>query len=105
MKDQTVLGQQYGLAPFDPATRAIRRHAWEHERLTSELETMGPLVQSIAELKEQVTGLQLIVVFVKRCVQLLQCRERPMWQYTGVGDSTRCLHENFSSVELVSRVQ
>ena len=28
-----------------------------------------------------------------------------MWQYTGVEESTRCLHEDFSSIELVSRVQ
>ena len=63
------------------------------------------MAQSVAELKEKMTGLQLIAIFVKRCVQPLQCRERPMWQYSGVEDSTRCLHENFSSRELLSRVQ
>ena len=57
VKDQTALGQQYGLAPFDPAARAIRRPAWEHELSSSELEMVEPLIQRVAELKEEATGL------------------------------------------------
>ena len=105
VNDQAAPGQLYGLAPLDPAARAIRQATWEHELSASELEVVEPLAQSVAQLKEQLTGLQLVAIFVKRCVHPLQCRERPMWQYTGVGDSTRCLHEDFSSHALMSRVQ
>lgn len=105
VKDQTAPGQTYGLAPFDPAARAVRQPTWEHELSAAELEVVEPMAQLVADLKEQMTGLQLIAVFVKRCVQPLQCRARPMWRYTRVGDSTRCLQEDCLSRELMSRVQ
>ena len=71
VKDQTAPDQLYGLAPFDSVARAVRRSAWEHELSTSELEEVEPLVQRVAGLKEELSGVQLIVVFVKRCVQPL----------------------------------
>ena len=71
VKDQTAPGQLYGLAPFDPAAWAIRWSAWEHELSSSELEAVEPLVQHVVELKEELTGVQLIAIFVKRCVQPL----------------------------------
>ena len=53
----------------------------------------------------EVSGLQLIAIFVKRCVQPIQFRAHPMWRFEGVDDPTRVLHEQFSSIELESRVQ
>ena len=78
MKDQAAPGQTYGLALFDPAARVIRQSTWEHEMSAADLEVVESIAQSVAELKEQVMCLQLISIFVKRCVQPLQCRARPM---------------------------
>ena len=72
VKDQAAPSQLYGLASFYPGARAIRQPTWEHELSVAELEVVEPIAQSVTELKEQVTDLQLIAVFVKRCVQLLQ---------------------------------
>ena len=57
VKDQAAPGQMYGLAPFDPAARAIRQPTWEHELSATDLEVVEPIAQSVVELKEQVTGL------------------------------------------------
>jgi len=64
-----------------------------------------PLLQRISALKDELTGGQLISVFVSRRVQPLQHRVLPMWQYTGPNDSTRCSPEEFSDGDLLTRVQ
>src|SRR3954466_12755227 len=66
---------------------------------------MEPFVQRIDSLKDELTGGQLISVFVKRRVQPLQHRVRPMWQYTGPDDSTRCSSKEFSDGDLLCPVQ
>ena len=43
IKDQTAIGQQFGLAPFDPAARAKRTRAWRHELTDAELAEVGPM--------------------------------------------------------------
>ena len=60
MKDHATPSQFYSLAPFYPTL--------EHELLSVELEVVEPIAQSVVLLKERVTGLQLVPVFVKRCV-------------------------------------
>ena len=105
LRDQTAPGQQYGLAPFDSGARALQRESWEHELTPAELEVVEPMAQSVAALKKRMTGLQLIAVFLKRCVQPLQHRVRPMWEYSGLEDPTQCLHVQVSSRELLARVQ
>ena len=58
----------YGLALFDPAARAVRQSTWEHELSEADLKVVEAIARSVADLKEQMTGLQLITFFVKRCV-------------------------------------
>src|SRR3954470_194916 len=74
LKDQHVAGQRFGLASFDPAARVAKRPSWSNYRSASELSIVYPLVQKISALKDNLTGGQLISVFVKRCVQPLQHR-------------------------------
>ena len=70
---------------------------------------MSPLYRRVVELKrtagQEVSGLHLIAIYVRRCVQPLQFRASPMWRYAGDDDPTRVLHESFSSIELEARVQ
>ena len=48
------------------------------------------LVQRVVQLvRGGVTGMDLLEVFLKRCIQPLQARDHPMWLYSGVEDSTR----------------
>ena len=97
------------LAPFDPAARAKRTHAWRHELTDAELAEVDPMYRRVVELKrtagQEVSGLHLIALFVKRCMQPLQHRSSLMLHFAGEDDPTRVLHEAFSSIELETRVQ
>ena len=53
MKDQVALGQTYGLAPFDPAARAVRQSTWEHELSEADLKVVELIARSVADLKER----------------------------------------------------
>ena len=68
LKDQRVVGQQFGLAPFDPAARVVKRSSWSNFLPVSELPIVDPLVQKISALKDNLTGGQLISLFVRRRV-------------------------------------
>ena len=82
-----------------------RQPSWSHSLSAGEVSIVEPLVWKVSALKDELTGGQLISVFVKRRVQPLQHRVRPMWQYTGTDDSTRCSSKEFSDDDLLSRVQ
>ena len=105
LKDQHVDGQRFGLAPFDPAARVVKWPSWSNSLSASELSIVDPLVRKISALKDNLTGGQLIFVFAKRRVQPLQHRVRPMWQYDGPEDPTRCSAEEFTADDLLARVQ
>ena len=48
------------------------------------------LVDQVVNLvREGVTGLDLLEVFLSRNIQPLQARDHPMWMYSGIEDSTR----------------
>ena len=82
-----------------------RRPSWSHSLSAGEVYLVEPLVRKVSALKDKLTGGQLIFVFVKRRVQPLQHQVRPMWQYTGPDDSTRCSSKEFFDGDLLSRVQ
>lgn len=105
LKDRIVLGQQYGIAPFELTARVTRQNTWWHILTVAELEVVEPLVPVAESLSKWVSGGQLIVVFLRRCIQLLQCRAHPMWQYTGLEDPTRCSAVDISGSDLLFRVQ
>ena len=63
---------------------------------------MAPLVQKIDALKDNLTGGQLISIFMGRRVQPLQYRVRPMWQYEGPDNSMRCSSEELTANGLLA---
>ena len=56
-------------------------------------------------MKDNLTGGHLISLFVRRRIQPLQYRVRPMWQYDGPEDPTRCSAEEFTADDLLAQVQ
>ena len=82
-----------------------KRPSWSNFLPASEFPIVDPLVQKISALKDNLTGRQLISLFVRRRIQLLQYRVRPMWQYDGPEDPTRCSAEEFTVDDLLARVQ
>lgn len=105
LKDWHTEEQQFGLAHFDPAARAVKRSSWAHLLSAREVSFVETLVQKIAALKDELTGGQFISVFVRRRVQPLQHRVRPMLHYTRPDNSTRCSREEFSDGDILTRVQ
>ena len=105
LKDRCVVGQQFGLSSFNPEARVVRQHSWSHSLTEVESSVLTPFLDRIAVLKDNLTGGQLISVFVGRRVQLLQHRTRPMWQYEGLGDSTRCSPQELEPDALLTRIQ
>src|SRR3954463_7182434 len=105
LKDQHVVGQRFGLAPFNPEARVVKQASWSHSLSARESSAVAPFLERIAVLKDNLTGGQLISVFMGRHVQPLQYRARPMWQYEGLGDSTRCSPKDFDSDGLLARIQ
>ena len=48
------------------------------------------LVERVVQLiRDGVTGMDLLEVFLRRCIQPLQARDHPMWMYSGRDDTTR----------------
>ena len=51
---------------------------------------MKVLVERVVHLiRDSVTGMDLLEVFLRRCIQPLQAHDHPMWMYSGIDDSTR----------------
>ena len=98
------LGSVLVFALFDPAARVAKRPSWSNSLSASELSIVDPLVRKISALKDNLTGGQLISVFMKRRVQPLQHRVCPMWQYDGPEDPSRCSAEEFTLDGLLDRV-
>ena len=105
LKDQHIVGQHFGLAPFDPNSQVVRLSSWSNSLSVSELSVVTTLMQKIAALKDNLTGGKLISIFMGRRLQPLQHRVRPMWQYEGPGDSTRCSVEELTADGLLTRIQ
>ena len=48
------------------------------------------LVERVVQLINQgITGMDLLEVFLSRCIQPLQARDHSMWMYSGAGDTAR----------------
>lgn len=48
------------------------------------------LVDRVVQLvRDGVTGMDLLEVFLSRCIQPLQARDHPMWMYSGANDTAR----------------
>ena len=58
---------------------------------------MKTLVERVVQLvRDGVTGMDLLEVFLSRRIQPLQARDHPMWMYSGLEDSTRIHPEDVS---------
>ena len=86
-KDQPTPGQSTGLPPFSMA------HVEKPSALKvtpGEKAEVKVLVERVVYLiREGVTGMDLLEVFLRRRIQPLQARDHPMWMYSGIEDSTR----------------
>ena len=78
LKDRCIVGQQFGLASFNPEAQVVRQSSWSNSLSTGESSAVAPFMERIAVLKDNLTGGQLISVFMGRHVQPLQHRARPM---------------------------
>ena len=83
----------------------VRQASWSHSLTAAELSELTPFLERIALLKDELTGGQLISVFVGRRVQPLQHRASPMWQYDGPSDLTRCSPQVLEADDILTRVQ
>ena len=83
----------------------MRQASWSHSLTAAELSELTPFLERIAPLKDDLTGGQLIFVFVGRRIQPLQHRASPMWQYEGPNNPTRCSPQEFDADDLLTRLQ
>ena len=65
---------------------------------------MGTLLESIAKMVRQsgkeLAGTAIYSLFIQRRIQPIQHRSHPMWEYSGVKDSTRCSKDELSLKEV-----
>ena len=69
LKDHHVAGQRFGLAPFNPEARVVKQASWSHSLSAIESSAVTPFLERIAVLMDNLTGGQLISVFMGRRVQ------------------------------------
>ena len=62
LKDRRAVGQQFGLAAFNPGARVVKQASWSHSLTVAELSELTPYLERIALLKGELTGGQLISV-------------------------------------------
>ena len=88
-----------GLPPFTLARPAVPKSLTVAEE---EKANVGILMNDVVNLiRDGVTGLDLLEVFLGRRIQPLQARDHPMWHYSGVDDTT-CTHPEDVSEETIS---
>ena len=86
-KDQPTPGQSTGLPPFSMA-RVEKPSALKVT--PGEKAEVKVLVERVVQLiRDGVTGMDLLEVFLRRRIQPLQAHDHPMWMYSGIDDSTR----------------
>ncbi|KAK1680024.1 hypothetical protein QYE76_040872 [Lolium multiflorum] len=81
------------IPPFDGDERILRRRSWDAEATEEERASTEALMTRIRELQntrgKELSGIQIIVYFLKNRVQPLQARKFPLWKYTGDEDVDR----------------
>jgi hypothetical protein len=93
VKDEAPDAQLYGLTPFDVSQEILRRKSWDAEATPEELAATESLIAQIKTLQttqgQELSGVQIISLFLRMRVQPLQARVRPLWLYSGTGDVAR----------------
>ncbi|KAK1665199.1 hypothetical protein QYE76_053358 [Lolium multiflorum] len=81
------------IPPFDGAEKILRRRSWDAEATEEERTSTEALMARIHDLQntrgKELSGIQIIVYFLKSRVQPLQARKFPLWKYTGNEDVDR----------------
>ena len=99
-KDQPTPGQSTGLPPFSLAR--VEKPA-PLKIVPEEKAQVKELVERAVQLvRDGVTGMDLLEVFLGRRIQPLQARDNPMWMYSGLEDTTRIHPEEVSEDTLKS---
>jgi hypothetical protein len=108
VKDEPTSTKQYGLAPFDLSQEILRRKPWDAEDRPEEMAAIESLIARIQALQntqgEELSGVQIIVHFLRIRVQPLKARASPLWLYSGAGDATR-ISEDLSMKDLEKLVR
>ena len=92
--DQPIPGQSTGLPPF---SLARVENPSSSKVVPKEKVQVKVLVERVVQLvRDGVTGMDLLEVFLVRRIQPLQARDHPMWMYSGLEDSTRIHPEDVS---------
>jgi hypothetical protein len=103
-KDKPSAGQKFGLEEFCPTGVLRSRASWAHELTDEEMKITQTLMDKIQQLwampEKEVSGLQLIHIFIERRVQPLSARAHCMWDYTGRRDPTRFSPDELKEVEI-----
>ena len=105
-QDQCSETQRFGLAEFSVAP-PCKRKSWDHEMTEAEMLEANRLLERVSALRSSdgLTGVDIMLTWLRRRVQPLRARAEPMWTYSGAGDLTRATAEEFSSVELRAHVK
>ena len=86
-KDQPTTGQSTGLPPF--SMERVEKPSPLKVTPAEKVE-VKMLVEGVVQLvRDGVTGMDLLEVFLSRCIQPLQARDHPMWMYLGIEDPIR----------------
>jgi hypothetical protein len=82
MQDEKVEGQKFGLAPFDPKKEVVELKSWDQKLSSEEMKETDPLMERIRVLQttvgEELSGVQIIALFLRRRIQPLQARASAM---------------------------
>ncbi|KAM0887633.1 hypothetical protein ACQ4PT_028891 [Festuca glaucescens] len=104
IKDEKVGEQKFGLAPFDPMKEVKKLKSWDQPLTGAEVKETEPLVARIHALQnnmgKELSGLQIMIHFLRLRVQPIQARASAMWAYARSKDPTRISEENLSTAEL-----
>ena len=78
--------QRYGLAEFSAAP-PCKKKSWDHEMMEAEMLEADELLGRVTALRSPngsgLTGVDIMLTWLRRRVQPLQARVEPMWRYTG----------------------
>jgi hypothetical protein len=110
IKDQKFSNSdQYGLAPFDVSKGLTKLTTWDALPSDAEVKNIKPLLARIQELKNaagnRLTGTQLMVFFLQRCIQPLQARVSKLWTYSGSNDPSRVSSQDPEKKDLNKRIR
>jgi hypothetical protein len=100
---------KYGLAPFDASKELKKLTSWDSPPTDTEMEDIAPLLTRIQTLKGgrggALSGTQLMAFFVQHRVQPLQHRLSNLWNFSGLGDSSRVSENLMEKQDVDKRVR